>query len=72
MRLPDLPALPQYLHELEDRPEELVQVGEALHLERPAAKHLVLVFAAHHALRQEIDEGVRLGVDVVAVEQTSA
>ena len=65
---PDLAALPQHLHEVEDRAEELLQIREALHLKRLAAQHLVLILPAHHPLGEEIDERVGLGVDVVPVE----
>ena len=33
-----------------------------------AAQHVVLILPPHHALGEEIDEGVGLGVHVVAVE----
>ena len=68
VRLPDLPAFAEHLHEIEDGAEELLQIGEALDLKRLAAQHVVLILAAHDAIREEIDEGVGLGVDVVAVE----
>ena len=65
---PHLAALAQRLHEIEDRAEELLEVGEALDHERPPAQHLVVVLAPHHPLGEKVDERIGLGVDVVAVE----
>jgi hypothetical protein len=68
MGLPDLGAPAQGLHEVENGAEELVQIREALHQERLSSQGLVPILASYHPLGQEIDEGVGLSVDVIAVE----
>ncbi len=68
MRLPDLPALAQRLHEAEDGAEELLEVREALHDERLASERLVPILAPDDPLGEEIDERVGLGIHVVTIE----
>ena len=68
VRFPDLATLAQNLHKIEDRAEELLEVREALHQERLSPQHVVLILPPDDALGEEVDEGVGLGVHVVAVE----
>ena len=65
---PHLPAPPDHLEKVEDRAEELLQISEALHLERATPQMLVVELAANHPFRQEVDERVGLGVHVVPIE----
>ena len=66
MRAPHV-APARQLERVEDRAEQPVEVGERLHAVPPGER--VVEFAIQHPVGEEIDEGVRLGVDVVAVEQ---
>ncbi len=65
---PNLPSPADYLQEVEDRAEELLQIGEALHLEGRVPQQRVVEGPAHHPLGQKIDEGIGFRVHVVAVE----
>jgi hypothetical protein len=68
MSSPHLRSTAHRLHEIEDGPEELVEIGEALYLERLAAQHLIDVLPSYHSLGQKIDKRIRLRVYVVPVE----
>src|SRR5207247_5366983 len=58
---------PPELQSVENRPEQPLQVGEGDHAMRPAEP--VVELLVHNAIGEEIDEGVGLRIDVVAVEQ---
>src|SRR2546427_7394505 len=60
-------APPGELEPVEDGPEQPLQIRERDDPVRPA--EAVLEFLVHHAVGQEIDERVGLGIDVIAVEE---
>ena len=55
------------LQTVEDGAEQRVQVGEAL--DAMAAAEAVVEFPVEHAIGEEVNEGVGLGIDVVAVQE---
>src|SRR5437016_10824922 len=60
-------APPRELEPVEDGPEQPLQIRERDDPVRPA--EAVIEFLVHHAVGQEIDERVGLGIDVIAVEE---
>ena len=56
------------LHRAQDVAKPALEVSERLHAVRGGEERIAEVLV-HHALSNEVDEGVRLGVEVIAIQQ---